>query len=69
MQDVCSCSEFEPLNTNLLQRALEITFDDEFTKQLIQARDTSGAPGVFCLSTLKKTLHGNHIRYGVNIFR
>jgi hypothetical protein len=30
---------------------LDITYDDEFTKQLIQARKTSEVPNVFCLST------------------
>jgi hypothetical protein len=51
IHDVCSCAELEPLNTDPLQRSLEITYDDEFTRQLIQTRATSEAPDVFCLST------------------
>jgi len=48
---VCSCAESEPLNTVPLQKSLEITYDDDFTKQLIQARLDSKIPDVFCLST------------------
>jgi hypothetical protein len=51
VHDLCSCAGLEPLNTALLQRSLDITYDDEFTKQLIQARKTSEVPNVFCLST------------------
>jgi hypothetical protein len=47
----CSCAELEPLNTLPLQKSLEISYDDEFTKQLIQAREDSRIPDVFCLST------------------
>lgn len=46
----CSCAELEPLNTAPLQKSLEITYDDDFTKQLIQARADSKNPDVFCLS-------------------
>jgi len=48
---VCSCAELKPLNTVPLQKSLEITYDDGFTKRLIQARDDSKIPDVFCLST------------------
>lgn len=51
IHDVCSCAELEPLNTVPLQRSMEITYDDEFTRQLIQAREASETPDVFCLST------------------
>jgi hypothetical protein len=51
IHDFCSCAELELLNAAPLQRSLEITYDDEFTKQLIQAREASEAPDVFCLST------------------
>ena len=51
IQELCLCAELEPLATAPLQRSLKITHDDEFTKQLIQAREASEAPDVFCLST------------------
>lgn len=51
INDLCSCAELKPLNTDSLQRSVEITYDDAFTKQLIQAREASEAPDVFCLST------------------
>jgi hypothetical protein len=47
----CSCAEMENLNIAPLLRSLEITYDDEFTQNLIQARDASEAPRVFCVST------------------
>jgi hypothetical protein len=50
MQGLCSCAEFEPLNTAPLERSIEITYDEEFTEQLIHARETSGAPDIFSMS-------------------
>jgi hypothetical protein len=47
---ICSCAKLEPLNTAPLQKSLEITYDDEFTKQLILAREDSKTTDVFCLS-------------------
>jgi len=47
----CLCAKLKPLNTAPLQKSLEITYDDEFTKQLTQAREDSKIPDVFCLST------------------
>lgn len=47
----CMCATLEPLNTIPLQKSLEITYDDDFTKQLIQAREDSKISDVFCLST------------------
>jgi hypothetical protein len=49
--DLCLCAQLEPLNTAPLQRSLDIIYDDEFTKQLIHAREISEAPDVFSLST------------------
>jgi hypothetical protein len=50
-QQLCSCTESQPLDTAALQRSLKITYDDDFTQKLVQARDASAIPSVFCLTT------------------
>jgi hypothetical protein len=50
IHEVCSCSDLSPLNTDPLQRSVEITYDEEFTRKLIQARENSEKPDVFSLS-------------------
>ena len=47
----CSCAKLKPLDMGSLQRSVVITYDDEFTKKLIQAREDLKNPDVFCLST------------------
>ncbi len=51
LRGLCSCSKLAPLNTVPLQKSVEISYDENFTKQLIKAREESGIPDVFCLST------------------
>ncbi|MFA4876881.1 MAG: hypothetical protein WC586_05670 [Methanoregula sp.] len=48
---LCSCAGMEPLNIAPLLRSLEITYDKDFTHNLIRARDASEVPRVFCVST------------------
>ncbi len=47
----CSCADMPSLNIAPLIRSLDITYDEEFTQRLIQAKNASEAPKVFCLST------------------
>jgi hypothetical protein len=49
--DCCACKDAKPLNIDPLQRSVEISYDDEFTKQLEDAKEKTGIPEVFCLST------------------
>lgn len=47
----CSCDNREPINTDALQRSLEINFDVDFTRSLEDVRDSCGTPDSFSLST------------------
>jgi len=49
-KNICSCAEFSPIKTDALQKALALTFDENFTKELVQAREMSAIPRVFSLS-------------------
>jgi len=47
----CSCDKLEAIDTDALQRSVEINFDKGFTKKLEKARNTYGISGSFSLST------------------
>lgn len=50
-KELCSCAEIPPLKTDALKNALSVTFDENFTQDLIKARQASAVPKIFSLST------------------
>ncbi len=43
LSGACNCKEVEPLSTELLKKSVEISFDEDFTNKIVEAKESSSS--------------------------